>query len=218
MAASMTSRLLRQGVRTAARSLSRYHQTPSPITSSTRLLTPRPLLAPSTRCFTSPSSRQAGLMPHTDEPEAPDLEDHHEAGVHADLSDEEYHLHADRYMNTLHEKAEEMQAQDGKEDVEVDYAAGVLSITLPPAGTYIVNKQPNNKQIWLSSPISGPKRYDWVVSGESMHQKADGGIGDWVHMRDGTALSSLLRKELGVSVDLSDEGDATKRPSVDPVE
>lgn len=60
-------------------------------------------------------------MPHTEEPEAPDLEPHHEAGVHADLSDEEYHLHADRYMDSIHEKAEEL--QEGKEEVEVDYAA-----------------------------------------------------------------------------------------------
>ena len=30
------------------------------------------------------------------------------------------HLHADRYMEIMHEKAEEM--QEGREDVEVDYA------------------------------------------------------------------------------------------------
>ena len=33
---------------------------------------------------------------------------------------------------------------------------------MPPKGTYVLNKQPPNKQIWLSSPVSGPKRYDWV--------------------------------------------------------
>jgi len=51
-----------------------------------------------------------------------------------------------------------------------------------------------------------------------MHQKADGGMGDWVYKRDGTNMSSLLRKEVGISVDLMEEGDATKKPSVDPVE
>ncbi|TKA74761.1 hypothetical protein B0A55_03855 [Friedmanniomyces simplex] len=216
MSAPFTSRVLRLTARPASRSLTRRYQTPSFI-SSTR--TP-PLRAsfstPAARCFSVAARSQAGIMPHTEEPEAPDLEPHHEAGAHADLSDEEYHLHADRYMETLHEKAEEL--QEGREDVEVDHAAGVLSITLPPNGTYIVNKQPTNKQIWLSSPLSGPKRYDWVVSGESMHQKAEGGVGDWVYMRDGTRLSALLRKEVGISVDLSEEGDATKRPSVDPVE
>lgn len=51
-----------------------------------------------------------------------------------------------------------------------------------------------------------------------MHQKADGGVGDWVYMRDGTSLSALLRKEVGISIDLSEEGEAIKTISVDPVE
>ncbi|KAK0255961.1 Mitochondrial matrix iron chaperone [Friedmanniomyces endolithicus] len=216
MAAPTTSRILRLGARTTSRSLTRRYHTPSFVI-STQTSTPRLFnAAPAVRCFSVSSGRRAGIMPHTEEPEAPDLEPHPEAGVHADLSDEEYHLHADRYMERLQEQAEEL--QEGREDVEVDHAAGVLSITLPPNGTYIVNKQPTNKQIWLSSPLSGPKRYDWVVSGESMHQKEGGGVGDWVYVRDGTRLSALLRKEIGVSVDLSDDGDATKRASVDPVE
>ena len=37
-------------------------------------------------------------------------------------------------------------------------------------------------------------------------------------MRDGTSLSALLRKEVGISVDLTEEGEAIKKPSVDPVE
>lgn len=78
--------------------------------------------------------------------------------------------------------------------------AGVLNITYPPNGTYVLNKQPPNKQIWLSSPISGPKRFDWVVTGESMHQKEGAGSGDWVYLRDGTSLTALLRKELGITV------------------
>jgi len=93
-----------------------------------------------------------------------------------------------------------------------------MSITLPNSGTYVINKQPPNKQIWLSSPISGPKRYDWVVTGEGMHQKADGGIGDWIYLRDGSSLTELLRKEVGISVDLTEEGKALKKPSTDPVE
>ncbi|KAK4926104.1 Mitochondrial matrix iron chaperone [Elasticomyces elasticus] len=215
MAAPMTSRVLRHTARTASRSVARYYQTPS-IASSIRVSAPRVASIPIARCFSGVSKRQAGLMPHTDEPEAPEIEEHHESGVHADLSDEEYHQHADLYMERMHEQVEEL--QEGREDVEVDYAAGVLSVTFPPNGTYIVNKQPANKQIWLSSPLSGPKRYDWVVSGESMHQKAEGGSGDWVYMRDGTRMSELLRKELGISIDLMEEGDATKKPTVDPVE
>lgn len=76
-------------------------------------------------------------------------------------------------------------------------------------GTYVLNKQPPNKQIWLSSPISGPKRYDWVVLGDSMHQKEgtnDGIEAHWIYLRDGSRLSDLLKKETNVTLaDASDE-------------
>ena len=31
--------------------------------------------------------------------------------------------------------------------------SGVLTLTLGDNGTYVINKQPPNKQIWLSSPL-----------------------------------------------------------------
>jgi frataxin len=82
------------------------------------------------------------------------------------------------------------------------FQAGVLEFSAPQ-GTYVLNKQPPNKQIWLSSPISGPKRYDWVVSGESMHEKEGAGSGAWVYLKDGSTLTGLLKKE--VSIDLETE-------------
>nr|XP_023857868.1 frataxin, mitochondrial [Salvelinus alpinus] len=36
-------------------------------------------------------------------------------------------------------------------------------------GTYVINKQTPNKQIWLSSPTSEPKRCDWT-GGMGLHQ------------------------------------------------
>jgi frataxin len=70
-------------------------------------------------------------------------------------------------------------------------------------GTYVINKQPPNKQIWLSSPISGPKRYDYVGSDEN--QRVGGGGGEeWVYLRDGSSLTELLREEL--RVEMRDEG------------
>jgi len=76
----------------------------------------------------------------------------------------------------------------------------------PPAGTYVLNKQPPNKQIWLSSPISGPKRFDWAVAGDSMNQKEGASVGDWVYLRDGSSLTAILRKELGVDLGTEDMG------------
>lgn len=81
----------------------------------------------------------------------------------------------------------------------------------------MINKQPPNKQIWLASPTSGPKRYDWVVDGEGMTEKEGGGSGDWVYLRDGSSLTELLRKELGIAVDLHGHEESMKK-SVDPLE
>ena len=67
-------------------------------------------------------------------------------------------------------------------------------------GTYVINKQPPNKQIWLSSPITGPKRFDWVMK-DGMQQKEGTGEGDWIYLRDGTSLTDLLRDELDVSLE-----------------
>lgn len=71
----------------------------------------------------------------------------------------------------------------------------------PEIGTYVINKQPPNKQIWLSSPKTGPKRYDYVIVGDSQYEKQDTATGDWVYLRDGTTLDELLIKELGIDLD-----------------
>jgi frataxin len=72
----------------------------------------------------------------------------------------------------------------------------------PDVGTYVINKQPPNKQIWLSSPKSGPKRFDWVVQGESQADKQGTAVGDWMYIRDGSTLTNLFRDELGVDLGL----------------
>uniref|UniRef100_A0A673UNG0 Frataxin, mitochondrial n=1 Tax=Suricata suricatta TaxID=37032 RepID=A0A673UNG0_SURSU len=70
------------------------------------------------------------------------------------------------------------------EDYDVSFGSGVLTVKLGgDLGTYVINKQTPNKQIWLSSPSSGPKRYDWT--GES-----------WVYAHDGVSLHELLAAEL----------------------
>merc|ERR1719391_1500895 len=44
---------------------------------------------------------------------------------------------------------------------DIVLSQGVLTIKCGSHGTFVINKQGPNKQIWLSSPFSGPKRYDW---------------------------------------------------------
>jgi frataxin len=85
--------------------------------------------------------------------------------------------------------------------------AGVLTIDFNEKGTYVLNKQPPNKQIWLSSPVSGPKRFDWVLFSEGQNQKEGSGVGDWVYLRDGTSLTGLLKGEIGVDAGFDPEAE-----------
>ncbi|KAH7021828.1 arabinogalactan endo-1,4-beta-galactosidase [Macrophomina phaseolina] len=153
----------------------------------------------------SSSPRSSSLIPDAEHPPPKESEASESiAGVQpTEISLSEYHEHADRYLEVLQQKLEDK--QDAGEGVEVEYSSGVLTVEKPGIGTYVLNKQPPNKQIWLSSPITGPKRFDWVIHGESMHQKADGGVGDWIYLRDGSSLTEILRKELAVEVSIDGE-------------
>ena len=45
---------------------------------------------------------------------------------------------------------------------DLDLSNGILKIDLKNNKAYIINIQKNNKQIWLSSPFSGPKRFEYI--------------------------------------------------------
>ncbi|KAF1988952.1 Frataxin [Aulographum hederae CBS 113979] len=143
------------------------------------------------------SARNAGMMPESNDPTPPQRASD-EPQQASQVSLEEYHEQADQYMERLCARGEEL--MEKKPEVEVEFSAGVLEITVPDKGTFVVNKQVPNKQIWLSSPISGPKRYDWVVSGEGMGEKEGAGKGEWVYLRDGSSLTALMRKEVGIDM------------------
>ncbi|GFH14279.1 uncharacterized protein HaLaN_10304 [Haematococcus lacustris] len=97
-------------------------------------------------------------------------------------SEQDFHKLADTTLDELHEAYVEGLNLD---DSDVEYSQGVLSVKLGKAGTYVLNKQAPNRQIWLSSPVSGPLRFDW----DSQRQQ-------WVYHRDGRELLSLLDAEL----------------------
>ncbi|TQS37295.1 hypothetical protein Golomagni_02238 [Golovinomyces magnicellulatus] len=117
----------------------------------------------------------------------------------AEISDEQYHKLADSYLVELEEKLNQL--QENNELIDVDFSkAGVLTLTLPPKGVYVLNKQPPNKQIWLASPISGPKRYDFVRFKESENTEQGMECGEWVYLRDGGTLSCLLKEECNIDM------------------
>lgn len=98
------------------------------------------------------------------------------------ISSQEYKNISNEYMDSLADALEDYSEMYPQIDCEL--TQGVLTLQIPPIGTYVINKQPPNKQIWLSSPISGPKRYDLIG-------------GKWITLRDSTSLTDLLEREIG---------------------
>jgi len=187
---------------------------PSKPASATSIYTRSVVSSPSPRAFSTSPVTFKGILPDSSEPQPPNTESAEHSTHAAQISDAEYHEIADQYLDTLVLALEEL-SEKASDGVEVEFSAGVLTVTHPKSGTYVLNKQPPNKQIWLSSPVSGPKRFDWVISGAGQHEKEDSTIdagddgsgGRWVYLRDGTQLSELLKKELGVEVTKEGESD-----------
>ncbi|XP_014239960.1 frataxin homolog, mitochondrial [Cimex lectularius] len=94
------------------------------------------------------------------------------------------------FFEVLVESREQLRGGD------VTYSDGVLTVALGNNGTYVINRQTPNKQIWLSSPSSGPKRYDF-----------DPQRNTWVYKHDNIPLHTLLKQELSIilndNIDLS---------------
>ncbi|KAI5450800.1 Mitochondrial matrix iron chaperone [Naganishia albida] len=75
-------------------------------------------------------------------------------------------------MDTLYDHLEALVEEWGPEGThgwEIEYSSGVLTLGLGPHGTYVINKQPPNQQIWLSSPFSGPARFSYAPQGAWIH-------------------------------------------------
>ncbi|XP_042521103.1 frataxin, mitochondrial [Macadamia integrifolia] len=101
------------------------------------------------------------------------------------LEEDEFHCVADATINDLQEKLEEYGDSIQIDGFDIDYANQVLTLKLGNSGTYVLNKQTPNRQIWLSSPVSGPSRFDWDRSGQS-----------WIYRRTKANLIQLLEIEL----------------------
>lgn len=97
-----------------------------------------------------------------------------------------YAERSDRVFEAVQDALE----REGASDVECEVADGVLTVRSARQGTWVVNKHSASKQIWLSSPVSGPRKFFF-----------DERRSRWVDERDETLfLAALLRKELGALV------------------
>lgn len=96
------------------------------------------------------------------------------------LSISEYDKVSNMYLEDLGDELDVI--SEDYDTIDFDLSQGVLTLNTP-LGTYVINRQPPNKQIWLSSPILGPNRYDLVK-------------GEWTSLRDNGKLTELLSQEL----------------------
>ncbi|SSD60351.1 related to Frataxin homolog, mitochondrial [Saccharomycodes ludwigii] len=100
-----------------------------------------------------------------------------------ELSMEAYDEKSDLFLDDILEKLEDISEKSPDLIPDVELTQGVLTLELSPLGTYVINKQPPNKQIWLSSPLSGPNRFDYYNN-------------SWVSLRDGSLMIDTLNNEL----------------------
>ena len=107
-------------------------------------------------------------------------------------SKDKFHMCADDMLDVLSAAFEHLidtaDDADHDEEFDIDVADGVLTAKLGDRGTWVINKQGPNEQLWWSSPMSGPKRYELDASGPDDYQ--------WVNTRDGCDMLALLEEEL----------------------
>jgi frataxin-like iron-binding protein CyaY len=88
-------------------------------------------------------------------------------------AEQDYHKIGD---TTLEKINDFLSPLEDDEETELEMSMGVLKLRLKGSPissmetfrnqyiTWVINKQTPNRQMWWSSPISGPRRYEWVPS------------------------------------------------------
>ncbi|KAL4227878.1 hypothetical protein ACF0H5_013319 [Mactra antiquata] len=105
------------------------------------------------------------------------------------ITEAEYEEMADETLDSLTEMFEDLPEKfDLDPDYDVTLNSGVLTVKISNKwGTYVINKQTPNKQIWFSSPVSGPKRYD-----------IENGV--WIYKHDNGILHQHLNTEISQAI------------------
>jgi frataxin len=87
-------------------------------------------------------------------------------------SEGEYHTFADETLEDLQDAVENALESANIPEFEITFASGVMTMVMPPHGIWVINKQSPNQQLWWSSPLSGPRRYEYQ-DGEWVYTRAD---------------------------------------------
>ena len=96
-------------------------------------------------------------------------------------NEEEFIKISSHFLEDLFEKIEALEI----DRLETDFVEGVLKVNfLKSRQNYIINIQRPNLQIWFSSPISGPQRYEYNIIKKT-----------WNNIRNDIDMLSLLQEE-----------------------
>ena len=99
-----------------------------------------------------------------------------------------FHNLSDQFLFQL---AEQIEKNDKKSALEVEYSEGILEIViLANKKTFVINRNSGNQKIWYSSPFSGADYFSFYGDCDSKNP-----VGKWIN-KDGTELTQKLFLEL----------------------
>lgn len=99
------------------------------------------------------------------------------------MDDSTFAAQAERTLRTLFDT---LDAALG--DADIDLREGILTVELADGRQYVINKHAPNRQIWVSSPVSGAAHFDYDPASQS-----------WRSTRGGAELTRLLADELSAA-------------------
>lgn len=129
-----------------------------------------------------------------------------------DMTEDEYNNIANELLDDLLDKLEVI--EDSMDGFEVNSSGdGVIHVTMADKGTWVLNKQTPSRQIWLSSPITGPTHYRMVdnevmtLSRTSCDKPCDSRIltilsldCQWICTKDGHKMVDRLKQQLYIEL------------------
>ena len=85
------------------------------------------------------------------------------------------------------------------DDIDVDFESGILTLKFADGRTYLLNKHGPNREIWMSSPVSGAWHFAYVTDADLWRstRPVAAGPDDLVAM-----LQAELAELTGTAIDL----------------
>lgn len=109
------------------------------------------------------------------------------------FTDVRYNTAADNFLEQVECVLEELNHESIE---EIQNGGGVLTIDITHCGSFVLNKQAPNLQLWLSSPLSGPHHYNMVEEEEAPRTATASHSANWLCEKDQHSLKEKLESEL----------------------